>query len=334
MSLARSFRYLFFIVGVGLLFLLIQKIGLKTIVFDIRMIGWRFFPLFCISFLWYLFYTYGWNQFLKRTTGKIRFAELFRIKIAGEAVNVLTPVNFVGGDPMRIYMLKRNIPVTEAAASVVVDRTLHSMATLLVVVIGIIISFLTLDHLPENIQYGVPIVLCIALLFIGFIFVHQRRGIFSFFLSFCQKIGIERKFSEKTIQRFEELDSHIIDFYQSHHRDFLIALGAHTLGRFLGVVEIYVVGRIVSDDFTLFAALVLCALAPMINLLFTFVPGALGILEGAYSGVLYLLGFDPSLGITIQVAKRLRAGCWVALGLLFLGAETRKKAYEEKFEEA
>ena len=85
----------------------------------------------------------------------------------------------------------------------------------------------------------------------------------------------------------------------------------------------------VDDDFTLLAALILTALAPMVNAVFTFVPGALGVMEGAYGAVLYLMGFNPAIGITIQIARRLRAAFWIGLGLLFLGAHERKKVWEE-----
>ena len=127
-----------------------------------------------------------------------------------------------------------------------------------------------------------------------------------------------------------ELDSHIVDFYNANHRGFLIALACHILGRLLGVVEIYVIGRLVSDDFTFLVALMLAALAPLVHATFAFIPGALGVLEGAYSGVLYLLNIDPAVGITIQITKRLRAGFWIILGLWFLSAHDRRKVWEEE----
>lgn len=323
-------RIVFFSVGAVVLVVIIRTIGIHEILANIASIGWRFVPIFAVNFIWYCCYTLGWEEFLRGMSGELPFWSLFRIKIAGEAVNTMTPANFVGGDPMRIFLLKTAYPVTEGAASVVVDRTIHSMATLLVVAIGIIATFLTVGGLPENIKYGVPIVMVIAIIFIGFIFFHQRRGIFGILVSGLKKFGIKREFSEATVARFEELDQHIVTFYQKNQRNFWRALSYHTFGRLLGVIEIYIVGHAVADQFTLFTALVLTALAPMINALFTFIPGALGVLEGAYSGVLYLMGFDPLIGITIQIAKRLRAVFWIGLGLLFLSTRERKQVWQEK----
>lgn len=327
---ARLFRYVFLLIGAILLVELVRRIGVTEILNNIKDIGWQFITVIFISWLWYVCYTEAWMQFLRRLGGNIKFWELFKIKLTGEAVNTLTPVNFIGGDPMRIYLLRKNFPLSEGAASVVVDRTLHSTATLIVIIFGISVSFVTFDALPGNLKFGVPIALCVSVAFMTFILIHQRRGFFGLMLTACQKLGIKREFSEKTVNRFMELDSHIVDCYRANHRGFVIALLLHVAGRLLGLMEIYVVGRAVSDDFSFFAALVLTALAPMVNAVFAFIPGAIGVLEGAYSGVLYLMHMDPSVGITIQIAKRIRSLFWIALGLFFLGAHDRKKVWEEE----
>lgn len=328
-KISKALRVVFILVGAVLLVALVRTIGIQTIVDNIAALGWRFIPILFLSFCWYALYTTGWMQFLNRLGDGIGFWELFRIKITGEAVNTMTPANFIGGDPMRIYLLRKNFPLSEGAASVVVDRTLASAATIAVVVLGVVVGFLTLDHLPANLKYGVPIAAIVCIGFIAFVLVHQRRGFFSLMLGICRRLGIRREFSEKTERRFRQLDAHIIDFYEANHRGFLVALGCHILGRLLGVIEVYAIGRAVDDEFTLFAALMLTALAPMVNVVFAFIPGAFGVMEGAYSGVLYLLHLNPAVGITIQIAKRLRAAFWIALGLFFLGAHDRKKVWED-----
>jgi len=329
MKKIKKARFLFLIIGAVLLTVLIRKVGIGSIVDNISTLGLRFVPIFSISICWYALFSLAWLQFLSRLSKGISFSELFRIKIAGEAVNALTPANFLGGDPLRIHLLKKYFATTEGAASVVVDRTLHSTATLLVILFGIIASFVGIKSLPKNIQLGVPIVMSVAIAFMGFIFVRQRKGFFSVLMNICKRVGIKREFSENTISRFEELDSHIIDFYEANHSGFWFALLCHVMGKLLGILEIYVIGRCVSDDFTLFAALLLCALTPVVSAVFTFVPGAIGVMEGAYSGVLYLLHLDPAIGITIQISKRIRAALWVTLGLVFLSTHDREKAWKE-----
>ena len=318
-------RYIFLIIGALLLLALIKKIGISTIVMNVREIGWLFLPILCISTLWYILYAVAWRQFLYRLGSGIRFWDLFKIKITGEAANTLTPANFVGGDPLRIYLLRKHFSVTEGAASVVVDRTLHSIATLMVIIIGVIVSFLNFDSFPSNIKFGVPIAILVSVGFMAFIFIHQRRGIFGLFMNAYRKIGIKKNFSEKTVKKFMNLDTHIVDFYRESNKGFIIALLCHVAGRLSGVLEIYAVGHVIDSNFSLFAALILTALAPIVNAVFAFIPGALGIMEGTYSGVLYIMGMNPALGITIQIAKRIRSSFWIALGLFFLGSHDRKR---------
>lgn len=326
----KLLRYGFLLVGLTLLFFLIRKIGISIVISNVKQIGWLFVPILVISLGWYCLYTTAWLQFLGRLSDGIDFWELFRIKVTGEAVNTLTPANFIGGDPLRIYLLKKNFPVAEGAASVVVDRTLHSAATLVMILLGIAVGFATFDRLPSNIKFGVPIATMVSAVFIVFILVHQRRGFFSLILNLCRRLHLKKSFSEKTINRFTELDEHIMDFYEANHSGFIIAFLCHLVGRLLGVLEIYIVGHIVSDQFTLFTALMLTALAPMVNAVFTFIPGAFGVMEGAYSGVLYIMHLNPSIGITIQIAKRLRSAFWIALGLLFLSAHDRHRVFEDE----
>lgn len=327
---AKKVRMLFLIAGAAFFILLIRKIGIASILDNIRALGWRFGLIFAISLLWYVLYTEAWRQFLSRVGNGIKFWHLFRIKVAGEAVNTLTPANFLGGDPLRIHLLKKDFQMSEGAASVVVDRTLHSTATLLVIIFGITASFIGFKSLPANLRYGIPIATIVAVIFMAFVLIHQRKGFFSLLMTLCKRLGIKKEFSKKTIARFEKLDGHIIDFYTADHKGFWIALACHTTGRLLGIIEIYAIGRCVSDEFTLFASLVLCALAPVVNAVFTFVPGALGVMEGAYGGVLYLLHLDPAIGITIQISKRMRSALWIILGLVFLGTHNREKVWKEE----
>ena len=318
-------RALFILLGITIAFFLAKRLGFETIVMNFKRLGWRVLPILSLGAIWYFCYTLAWDQFLKRLKGSIGLWELYCAKIAGEAVNTVTPASFLGGDPVRIYILKKHFPVTEGAASVVVDRTLHTMSVLMIVFVGMVFAFWHMPFLPLNMRYGLPIILIISGLFMGFVFAHQRRGLFSFFMYLLKKLHIKKSFSTRTVEKFQELDYHIADFYLKNPKGFWIALSLHLTGRFLGVVEIYAVGKILDSEFTLYAALLLGALAPIVNFIFAFIPGALGIMEGAYSGLLYILHLPAELGLSIQIFRRARALLWITLGFIALGTHDRKK---------
>jgi uncharacterized membrane protein YbhN (UPF0104 family) len=332
-KIAKKLRVVSLILGGVLLAFLIHKIGLATIASNIRTLGWWLIPIFSLTIISFSSYTVAWRQFIKRLNGSASFWQIFRIKTIGEAVNTVTPASFLGGDPMRIYLLKKNFSGTEGTASVVVDRTLHTIAVLVMILAGIVAAFFTFDRFPSKIQYGVPIVLLVAATFVAFMLVHQKKGFFQLLMTACRRLRIKRSFSERTIERFAKLDAHIIDFYNLNHHGFWIALLCHITGRFVNVMEIYFIGKLVSDEFTFLTALVLNGLSPIVNAVFAFVPAALGFMEGAYSGVLYLMHMDPSIGITIQIARRMRQAVWILIGLILLGFGQREKAFHAELVE-
>lgn len=324
MNIKKISKLFFIALGITIVIVLANKLGFKSILNNLKTIGWSILPIFLITGFSYVLYTFAWNEFLKKLKGSINLWELFRAKIAGEAVNTVTPAGFVGGDPVRIYILKKHFPLTEGAASVVVDRTLQTIAVLAIIFIGMVAAFWKLPFLPLNLRYGLPIVLIISAIFVGFIFAHQRRGIFGFLLMLLKKLHIKKSFSETTLSKLQELDGNIADFYINNPKGFWIALSLHFCGRVLGIVEIFVIGKIFYPEFTISAAVLLGALAPLINFLFAFIPGALGIMEGAYSGVLYLLNMPPEVGLSIQIFRRIRTLFWILVGFIALSTLNKK----------
>lgn len=330
-TLAKKYvRYIFAAAGIATFAGLIYKLGIHNVLQQLAKVGWWIIPVLLLSFIWYVFYTYAWFQFLRPLSDKIGFWELFRVKIMGEAINTMTPLNFVAGDPARAYILRHKFPMTELAASVVVDRTLHSISTIIVILIGVAASLVELDFLPNNIKYGLPIVSVIALLFVGYVLIHQHKGLFIFLADIAQRLRIKKSFSTETLQKLQEVDGHIQDFYKRNKKGFYIAVGSHFTGRLLGILEIYIVGHAVNPRFSLQVALLLGAAAPIINFLFAFIPGSIGVLESAYSAILYFLRYSPSLGMTIQIIKRIRSLIWLVIGFVFLSVHDRKKLLGEK----
>ncbi|PIR19976.1 MAG: hypothetical protein COV45_08350 [Deltaproteobacteria bacterium CG11_big_fil_rev_8_21_14_0_20_47_16] len=323
-GVSKTVRAISLTIGLIFLAILIHKVGYGTIWSQIRSLGWMTLPIFAVGVGWNLLYTIAWQVFLKDHGGNIPFWALFRIKLAGEAVNTVTPANFLGGDPIRIYLLKKYYRWTAGAASVVVDRTLHAMASTLAIIIGTSLAFWRLDTIPQNIKIGLPIVLSVFIIFVAFVFLHQRRGFFSFLMELARTLHIKRSFKPETVQRAKELDIDISKFYLHNAEGFWAAFALHFGGRILGIIEIYLIAIVAYPGFTFLQAWILGAVAPIINTLFTFIPGAVGVLEGASAGTLMIMGIPGSVGITIQIVRRIRQGIWIALGFGALNIQERK----------
>ena len=69
------------------------------------------------SLLMYAVEAYGWRLTLGPHAHRLSFGRLFAIRTAGEVVNMTTPTAYVGGEPLKAYLLKRHaVPIVEAMA--------------------------------------------------------------------------------------------------------------------------------------------------------------------------------------------------------------------------
>lgn len=69
------------------------------------------------SLVMYLFEAYGWKLTMGAYAGAVSFPRLLAIRTAGEVVNMTTPTAYVGGEPLKAYLLKRaQVPLVDGLA--------------------------------------------------------------------------------------------------------------------------------------------------------------------------------------------------------------------------
>jgi len=318
-------RVLFFLLGLALFGFLIYKFNLKILAENLAKLGPKFIFILLVAFIWVVAYSLAWEIFLKRLNHNIKLSHIFRIKVAGEAINSMTPLSWGGGDPARIWMLKEHIPVQEGTASVVVDRTLNNLAIALFMIIGLVISFFKIS-LPTPMRLGLLVAILVIVGSAIFLYYRSHEGLFQFFLDLLQKLRIKKNFSEKTLKNVTEIDGHISEFYKANKKGFVAAWSLHFFGRLCGVLEIYLAAIFMGFPLEILDAYLLASMTVIVNMLFVFIPGSLGVMEGAFAGVFSLLHLDPSVGASIQVVRRLRVVFFGVLGLIFMSGLKKKPA--------
>lgn len=313
----RALKVVAFLLGVFLLIWIVKKIGFQELLTGFQILGWRLLIPVLIIFPCYLLYTLSWQIFLKRFEHhSIPFWDLFRIKVAGEATNTLTPLNFAGGDPVRIWLLSKNFPVSIGGASVVVDRTLQILAVVCLIFLGNIAALFKLE-LPPYARNMLLITVSLLMSLILFLVFHQTRGLFQKIFKLGSRLGF-KFFSAGRLKKMEELDSHIGDFYRQDRRLFLFCFLLHFTARLIGILEILFLARFLGVPMGPWEAIFFAAVIPVTNMIGGFVPGTLGVLEGVVSSLFFALHWNPADGVVLQIARRLRALFWISLGLLFI----------------
>jgi uncharacterized protein (TIRG00374 family) len=320
----KSFiRRIFLAFGLLLFAYLVYRLKPSLLLQNLKLFGFNFVYILLVSSAGYIAFTLAWEIFLKELTKKVHFWEIFKIKIAGETVGSLTPLAWGGGDPVRVLLLKNHLPLTEGAASVVVDRTLNSMAVAFFMLIGVLIAFIKFS-LPPALEIGVSAILGVILGTSLFFYVRSHEGLFEFFIDLAKKLRLKKHFAEKTMAQAREIDRSISEFYRLNKKGFFSAFFLHFVGKLSGALEIYLAAWFLKYPIGFVDSYLLLSMTVIVNMLFAFVPGGLGVLEGAYAGTFGLVNLNPVMGTSIQIIRRVRMVFWTALGLIFLSRMKKK----------
>ena len=81
-------------------------------------VGLAFVQLFVI--------TYRWKLIIESQGDKVSYKKLLAPKFVGFTVSFLTPGMYVGGEPVRAYLLKKNtgIRFSKGLSSIIIDKIL------------------------------------------------------------------------------------------------------------------------------------------------------------------------------------------------------------------
>ena len=185
----KFFRWLPVAAGVSLLLFLIRSMGATTLWNQIRSIGWiGLWIIFATYTVIFTLDTWGWHfSFPKAMTQTFRWHSLFGSRMAGEAVNYLTPLGALGGEPLKARILRSRYPISwsDSLVSLVVAKTSFVIGLILLILSGLSIAFWH-SRLSNQLKWiALGLASAFALLILLFWLLQQwglaRRGYFQKF---------------------------------------------------------------------------------------------------------------------------------------------------------
>jgi hypothetical protein len=245
----------------------------------------------------------------------------FCARVAGDATASINALGAFAGEPIKALYIRDIIPFQTGLASVILDRTIHSIAAILIFMTGIIIGLFVLD-LPLAFSITGIAVMLIAMVFMFYIVAKQRNGFISFLLSKLPKFIVNKFMTPKRMDKVQLLDEELksllakgnrAKFFWSLFLHYLITLAISTL-------EIYII-VIMSESvpqFSFLQAMFVYVFGFILTSAMFFMPANIGTSEGSYSLAFKMLGFDPALGLSLGIIRRLRTFVWSAIGILLL----------------
>ena len=317
---SRSARPWLVVLGVVLLGILVQQVGGPELLHHLGALGWRA-PLILLPFALISWVDgWGWSYTLPHSEGR-RAPSQFRIqmvRLAGEAVNNLTPTASIGGEAVKAVMLRRDgIDLAAGTVSVVVAKTALTIGQVVFILIGIL---LTLERF-DIVSHGDVLFAGSCLAAAGFVWLMirlQRVGLVTRVSRLAARVPYVGPRVERLHRAAPRIDADLAFFYATRGRDFAASSALHFLGWLLEVLEAWFLARLISFDLGWRDAFIVVSLAQPLTLATALIPGAIGVREAGGVAIFRLLGLDESAGLALWLLVRLRETAYSGIGLAYL----------------
>ena len=306
-------------VGLGLLGFLVYHADVDAIHEHMGELGWAA-PLVLLP--WLLIATIdalGWRCTLPpAVAARVPFRSLVLVRMAGEAVNSVTPTAALGGEPVKAHLLRSwGVSPSDSLASIVIAKTALTVSQSLFVVLGVA----ALCERWERRGLGIALVALLLVATAGFTVVLvrlQRRRPVTAAWRWARRLTPRSRLVARFQPSAQAIDVRLADFYGMEPHAFWKATGWHFVGWLFGVTEVALIMYLIGSPLPWLDALIIEALSQPIRAAAVVIPGGLGTQEWGGVALCRLLGMSEDEAATLWLLKRGRELVLDGVGLLYL----------------
>jgi putative ABC transport system permease protein len=312
-----------FVLGLALLVYVIRRVGVQPIFDALGRIGLGFFLILTINGLRHVFRTVAMSLSIAPEHRDFNFRHAFAVRLGGEAISFLTFTGPLLGEATKIAMLRRRVPLAHGVPALVVDNLLYHLSVGVFVLSGACVMLWAYE-LPTVVSYVLIIIAVSALLgLVAAAFAaHRRVMLLTWMIDRMRRFGFHPRALTSRRNQIYSLESKVYDFYTHRPGTFLAMIGINLLAHISSVIEVYITLRMLGFSANVQASYVIESLTKVINFVFGFVPGTIGVYEGGTEVVLQALGYAAATGVTLALVRKAAIVFWTGVGLVILAWRT------------
>lgn len=300
----------------------------------IQKAGYWFWAVILLWLPIYLLNAWSWFVIINdgESRGRIGFWRVFKYTISGYALNYVTPVGVLGGEPYRIMELTPYVGAAKASSSVILYAMMHIFSHFWFWAFSIVL-FVVLY--ASSITWYVALILVAASAFcalgIYFFMLGYRNGLAQRALRFFGRwplIGKRiRRFSEKNMETVQRVDQQIADLHAQRKSTFYWSLFLEFAARVVGCLEVMFILFMLPENSSVsfFDCILMQAFMSLFANLMFFIPMEMGTREGGFAMITGTLHMKQANGVLTGLVTRLRELFWIAIGLLLMKIGNQKK---------
>lgn len=312
--MSKYYRLISFLLGVLILFLVLDYIGFNAVLKTLEKINPRAFILYIVFSIFCSFIDiYRWNVILENEGIFVPYIRLIIYKFSGYFVNFLTPLAQAGGEPVAALLLSKNhrIPYKKSFGITSFDRIIEFTSQVIFVCVSIIFILFEVKGFAKKITYHLlsGTIATLILIFLFFIWLKYRWK--------KRKNG---KYIKPKKEGIIEYIAGILDVLHNttvHFRSILPMIAFLTLSKYLfQFVQYYYLVKSIHDNVsiaTLFAAVITVSVSYTIP-----VPGAIGSMTAIPALGLKAVKVSAEKGAVIGLIVQTKDFIFASVGFIFL----------------
>jgi hypothetical protein len=316
--LARATQLGAALIGLILLGVMIRSVGIDQVRSGVSSVGIWVIAVFALGGLRFAARARSWMACTEDEPVPLRFSDAFSAVLSADALGNLTPLGLLASEPAKVLLVRRRLSAAAGVSSVAADNVFYILAVIVMVSAGTLV-FLRRVAAPPTVRLGADSVLVAALIALAAAAWagRTRPALLSRLVVLIARLG----------RRAHVPVDHLIEIEQRFYA--LLTWPTARLARIAGwqavfhlfaIAEVYLVLRALlgSQEISVVDAFLLESAGRLILVAFKFIPYRLGVDEAGSALVARELGFDPTVGVTLALVRRLRILAWNAVGVALL----------------
>src|SRR5262245_11591099 len=132
----KALRAILLVLGLVMFAVLVVHVGAGSVLALLGRLAWWQLILVCLPYALIMAVdTLGWRYAFITTPPPYR--RMLAARTAGEAINLVTALGSVGGEAIKVWLLRPAVPYDESVPSVVIAKTTSTIAQALLLVLGL-----------------------------------------------------------------------------------------------------------------------------------------------------------------------------------------------------
>jgi uncharacterized protein (TIRG00374 family) len=266
-----------------------------------------------VSFFTFFSYALRWKIVLAAYDKKVAFITLLRQTIAAFAVSYLTPAARLGGEPLRAYMLKKEVGIDlkTGTSSIIMDKFVELFGSAMFGVLGLfLLMYIPGITLTFKLLFTGLIIFTISVLLIFYHRTVTGRGSFSSLFNLFRLYKITKW--KNFVSVLKDIEKKLEYFFVHHKKAFFLSSASYLIYTVLIILEMKFLLLSFGVNASLMTIVISLTLIGACN--FIPVPAALGFLEAGQTSLFAALQGEGSIGFALSLLLRMRHLFFVAVG--------------------